>query len=165
MTRRLISAIARAIATAGGAGYSPIAPGTAGTAVAVPLAWLSAPLPLWAFAIVTIGIIAVGIWAAGEADRAWGTHDSGRIVIDEVAGYFVTIAAVDRSDWIVLGIAFFVFRVLDITKPPPVRAVDRRMPGGAGVVLDDVAAGIYGAILMWAIAKLNVPDWLRHSLG
>lgn len=148
----MISRIAIAIATAGGAGFSPVAPGTAGTAVAVPLVFLMSPLPLWAFAAITAATTIVGIWAAGRADRHWGTHDSGRIVIDEVAGYFVTMLPVSRSSWAALVAGFFVFRVLDILKPPPVRAIDRKVGGGAGVVLDDVAAGVMGAALMAAAA-------------
>src|SRR5438132_7391565 len=79
--------VARAIATAGGAGYVPIAPGTAGTAVAVPLTWALADLGWAPFLAITAAITAIGIVAASEADRSWGTHDAGRIVIDEVAGY------------------------------------------------------------------------------
>jgi phosphatidylglycerophosphatase A len=139
---------AKAIATAGGAGYVPIAPGTAGTAVAVPLAWLMSDLTLVSYLAVTLAVTLVGIAAAHVADEAWGTHDSGRIVIDEVAGYLVTMAFVSRHDWVALLIGFVVFRVLDVVKPPPARAVDRSMPGGPGVVLDDVVAGLYGAGLM-----------------
>ncbi|HET6610707.1 MAG TPA: phosphatidylglycerophosphatase A [Kofleriaceae bacterium] len=144
------SVVARAIATAGGAGYARYAPGTWGTAVAAVLTFtVLAPLSaaaFWAVCVITIG---GGIWAAGEADRAWGTHDSGRIVIDEVAGFFITVAPVPdkRSLWWLLA-AFVVFRALDILKPPPVRWIDRHVPGGAGVVLDDVAAGILGAVIM-----------------
>jgi phosphatidylglycerophosphatase A len=155
--------LARAIATAVGAGYSPVAPGTCGTAVAVPLAWLAADLGIPGFAALTALTIAVGIWAAGAADRSWGTHDSGRIVIDEVAGYFVTVALVERGDPLTLGVGFVVFRALDILKPPPVRAIDRRVGGGAGVVLDDVAAGVLGGAVMVGLAlagAVAAPAWL-----
>lgn len=148
--------LAKGIATAGGAGYAPVAPGTAGTAVTVPLAWALAPLTWWAYLAVVVAVIAVGIWAAGRADRAWGTHDSGRIVVDEVAGYLITVAFVDRSSWLVLGVGFVVFRVLDILKPPPVRWIDKTVGGGAGVVLDDVAAGIQGCALMMLAAAAGL---------
>ena len=151
------SVIARLIATAGGAGYSPVAPGTCGTAVAVPLAWLAGGLPTWAFAAVTTGIILVGIVAAELADRTWDTHDSGRIVIDEVAGYFVSLLLVDRTRPGFLLLGFVAFRLFDIVKPPPVRAIDRRMPGGAGVVLDDVAAGVFAALLLLILAQTAIP--------
>ena len=87
-----------------------------------------------------------------ERSSPAGTHDSGRIVIDEVAGYLVTMALVDRSDAWTLGIGFVVFRAFDMIKPPPVRMIDEKMPGGWGVVLDDVAAGVMGAAVMWALA-------------
>lgn len=146
-------AFARGLATAGGAGYSPFAPGTCGTAVAVPLVFGLAGLDLWVFVAVTAAVTAVGIWAANVADASWGTHDAGRIVIDEVAGYMVTMAPVDRHDGWALAVGFVVFRALDIVKPPPVRMIDEKVGGGAGVVLDDVAAGVMGAALMWALAR------------
>lgn len=142
------SFVARAIATAGGAGYSPVAPGTCGTAVAVPIAWVCRGVDTWAFLAIACAVTLVGIAAAHHADRVWGTHDSGRIVIDEVAGYLITVALVDRGSWLVLGIGFVVFRALDILKPPPIRWVDETLPGGWGVVLDDVAAGVMGAAIM-----------------
>lgn len=148
MLARLTSLVARAIATAGGAGYSPVAPGTCGTLVAVPIAWVCRGSDTWWFLALTGLVILVGIAAAHRADQVWGTHDSGRIVIDEVAGYFATVALVDRGSWWVLGVGFVVFRALDIIKPPPVRWLDEHVPGGAGVVLDDVAAGVMGAAIM-----------------
>ncbi len=146
-----VSALAKAIATALGAGYSPIAPGTCGTIATIPLAWALGSVPLWQYSLVVLAIIAVGIWAAGRADAAWGTHDSGRIVIDEVAGYLVTVALVDRSHWIPLAVGFVVFRTLDITKPPPIRWLDENLPGGFGVVIDDVAAGVLGMVILVAL--------------
>ncbi len=152
---RVTSLVARVIATAGGAGYSPVAPGTCGTVVAVPLAWALAGVGLPLFATLVVAVTLVAVWAAATADRAWGSHDSGRIVIDEVAGYLVTVALVDRSSWLVLGVGFVVFRALDITKPPPVRAIDERLPGGWGVVLDDIGAGLYGLGVMAGLAALG----------
>jgi len=119
---------------------------------------------LWAFALVTVATIIIGIWAADRADGVWGTHDSGRIVIDEVAGYFVTVALVDRSQWVVLVIGFFVFRAFDIIKPPPVRAIDRHVGGGAGVVLDDVAAGLLGCGAMVALEYAGAFDAIISRL-
>ncbi|HEY4059844.1 MAG TPA: phosphatidylglycerophosphatase A [Kofleriaceae bacterium] len=148
--------LAKLVATACGAGYSPIAPGTCGTLVTIPLAFALRNAPLWLFALVTIAIILVGVWAADRADRAWGTHDSGRIVIDEVAGYLVTVALVDRASWLVLLVGFVIFRALDITKPPPIRWLDENLPGGWGVVLDDVAAGVLGCVIMVALAHFSV---------
>ena len=126
----------------------------------VPLAFALAPLPLWQFLIVLLAITLVGIWAAGRADRAWGTHDSGRIVVDEVAGYMTTMALVDRGHWIPLVVGFVVFRVLDIVKPPPIRWLDRNVPGGFGVVIDDVAAGVLGMVIMLALDRFGALGWL-----
>ena len=148
--------LAKAIATALGAGYSPIAPGTCGTAVTIPLAWACRDLPLWQYAIVTLAITAIGIWAADRADRAWGTHDCQKIVIDEVAGYLFTMALVDRGHWAPLLAGFVAFRFFDIVKPPPVRWLDENLPGGWGVVLDDVAAGVMGLVTMIALDHFGV---------
>jgi phosphatidylglycerophosphatase A len=157
---RTLNTLAKAIATALGAGYSPIAPGTCGTAVTVPLAFALATLPLWQYALVLVAIIAIGIWAADRADRAWGTHDTGRIVIDEVAGYLTTMALVDRGHWVPLAVGFVVFRVLDIAKPPPIRWLDRNVGGGFGVVIDDVAAGVVGMVIMVALDRFGALAWL-----
>lgn len=147
--------LAKGIATVGGVGYSPIAPGTCGTLATVPLAWALQGTPWWGFLAVVVAVTLVGIWAAGVADRAWGTHDSGRIVVDETAGYLATVAFVDRGSWVVLAVGFVLFRLLDITKPPPIRWIDENAPGGAGVILDDVAAGVIGAALMVGLDHLG----------
>lgn len=160
-----MSTVAKLIATALGAGYSPVAPGTCGTMVAVPLAWSLSGLTWWGFIMVVVGITTLAIWAASEADRAWGTHDSGRIVIDEVAGYLATVALVDRADGIVLAAGFVVFRALDILKPPPIRWFDEHMPGGTGVVLDDVVAGVMGAAIMVGLDHAGAFAAIAERLG
>ena len=143
-----MNALSKLVATAFGAGYAPRAPGTCGTAVAVPLAWALASLSAWQFGLVTVGVTLLGVACAQRADRAWGTEDNQRIVIDEVAGYLVTVIPVDRSGWAPLAAGFVIFRALDILKPPPIRWLDEHLPGGWGVVLDDVAAGVMGAAAM-----------------
>ena len=167
MKREHNARLARALATAGGVGYIPWAPGTWGTAVAVPLAYLTASWPLYSFVLLCALVIAVGIWAASGADRFWGTHDSGRIVIDEVAGYLVTVLLVDRSDVVLLVCGFVLFRFFDIVKPPPVRAIDQKLGGGTGVVLDDVAAGVMAAVVLLgiALALAGVPEQVRALVG
>jgi phosphatidylglycerophosphatase A len=157
---RSVNAVAKGIATALGAGYSPVAPGTCGTIVAIPLALLLASLPAWQFAAVTTALTAVAIWAAARADRAWGTHDSGRIVIDEVVGYLFTVTLVDRSSAVPLAVGFVVFRALDILKPPPIRWLDENLPGGFGVVLDDVAAGLIGMAILVGLDRGGALGWL-----
>lgn len=117
----------------------------------MPLAWLSSGLPVYAFIAIAVATILVGIWSADRADAYWRTHDSGRIVIDEVAGYFVTVWWIDRDDWTLLLLGFVLFRLFDIVKPPPVRWLDRNLPGGTGVVIDDVAAGVLASASLYAL--------------
>ena len=126
----------------------------------MPLAWLLSGMPLWAFIAITAAVTVIGIWAANVADDHWGTHDSGRIVIDEVAGLLVTVALVDRTSWVLLGLGFVLFRAFDIIKPPPVRWVDKNVPGGAGVVLDDVAAGVLACAALYGLSMTSLPDTL-----
>lgn len=153
------SRLARLIATGLGLGYLPWAPGTWGTALAVALAFALASVGLSAYLAIVLLIAIVGSWAASVADRCWGTHDAGRIVIDEVAGYLLTVALVDRGRWAPLLAGFVVFRLLDILKPPPIRWLDRRVPGGLGVMLDDLAAGLLGAALLTLLARLGLAPW------
>ena len=142
-------AIALAIATGGGAGYSPVAPGTAGSAVGLLLFWPLASLSLPLYAVTVTGTVCVAIWAAEQMCRLWNTQDDGRIVVDEIAGQLVTLAPLlflgraHSFGWVVTG--FVLFRCLDVWKPGPVRWLDQNLHGGAGVVLDDVLAGVFGA--------------------
>ena len=153
---RHVNGIVKLLATALGAGYSPVAPGTCGTAVTVPLVWAFAWLPAWQWALACVAITALAVTVAHYADRAWGTHDSQRIVIDEVAGYSITMIPVDRDHWAPLLVGFVLFRALDIIKPWPVRWLDQNLPGGWGVVLDDALAGVMGAAIMAALAYRGV---------
>ena len=157
---RYVNALSKLVATAFGAGYAPRAPGTCGTAVAVPLAWALASLSVFHFSLVAVGVTLLGVACAQRADRAWGTQDNQRIVIDEVAGYLVTVIPVDRSGWAPLAVGFVIFRALDILKPPPVRWLDEHLPGGWGVVLDDVAAGLMGAAAMALLDHFGALAWL-----
>lgn len=153
-----VNQLAKLTATALGAGYSPVAPGTCGTAFAVPFAWLLADLAWWQFALVAVAVTLVGVAASQRADRAWGTEDNQRIVIDEVAGYFVTMIPADRHALAPLIAGFVLFRLFDIVKPPPVRWLDENLPGGWGVMFDDVAAGVMGALAMVALAHFGAFD-------
>ena len=145
--------LAQVLATLFGVGYSPIAPGTAGTLVTVPLAYglgrLGEPA-LWAG---TLLVIVIAVWAASRAERIYGEHDASRIVIDEAAGYLVAVSLAPGGAAHLVP-AFVLFRVFDILKPPPIGAIDRRVAGGLGVVLDDVAAGIYAAIALFLLDRL-----------
>jgi phosphatidylglycerophosphatase A len=143
------------VATALGAGLLPVAPGTWGTLAAVPLAWGLDRFGEIAFIVATAVVSAVGSWAADVYCKATRRADNQQIVVDEVAGYLLTLVAVPRT-WPNLIIGFFLFRLFDIWKPPPVRWIDRHVHGGFGVVADDLGAGVYGAICLWLIDHFHV---------
>jgi len=153
----IVSRAAVIVATVCGVGYAPVAPGTWGTAAAIPLVWASAGIPQWGYLALCAAVTLVAIAAAAGAERAFAAHDSGKIVVDEVAGYFWTLAAVrDRADpWLLLA-GFVLFRIADIVKPPPARAIDRRLAGGPGVVLDDVAAALWSAAALAALDRFGL---------
>jgi phosphatidylglycerophosphatase A len=141
-----------ALATGGGSGYSPVASGTAGSIVGVALWALVGGLGALPYAGVCAVVIGLGIWAAGRAERIFGRHDDGRITIDEVAGMLVSLASLPwRPE--VAGVGFLLFRLFDIWKPFPARAAER-LPGGLGVMTDDLVAGIYanlGGQVLWRL--------------
>jgi len=139
------------IATWWGTGYSPVAPGTAGTVAAIPLVLLLSLLPLYGYLPCVLAIGLVACWAAGRAETIFGEQDNRRIVIDEVVGLLVTMAAVPLT-WPYLLAGFVLFRIFDILKPPPIRLIERTVKGGWGVVLDDVLAGIYAQICLRVLA-------------
>lgn len=160
--RGALDHIAVAIATCAGIGHAPVAPGTFGTAAAVPFAWSVSALPQWGYLALCAGMTLLAIWAAGRANRVFGEHDAGRIVVDEVAGFLCTMVPVSRADWTLLLVGFVLFRAADIGKPPPARFIDRRLGGGAGVVLDDVVAGVWAAVALWALDRSG---WLASLFG
>lgn len=130
-----------------GSGYSPWAPGTAGTAAAIPLFYFLSTLSLWNYLIVVFVMMIVGFYVCGYTTRAMGKHDHSAIVWDEFVGYLITMIAVPNSwQWILVG--FFVFRFFDVIKPWPINVIDHRIGGGVGIMLDDVLAGIYGLAVM-----------------
>ena len=135
-----------------GSGYFPLAPGTAGTAAAIPLWWLlRAPaVPLWAYFAATAAVTLTGIAAADRAGRYYGVADSGHIVIDEVAGYLLTMAFLPREPLPAIA-GFLWFRLFDVLKPWPARFfdVDPRWKNGAGVVLDDIFAAVWACAATW----------------
>jgi phosphatidylglycerophosphatase A len=132
-----------------GAGRSPIVPGTVGTLASLPLVVAAGYfLPLPGYLVATAVVIAVSIWSAGVAARVLGAHDPGFVVIDETAGLFVTMIALPITPWMVAG-GFFMFRLFDVLKPPPAARAER-LPGGTGIVLDDLVAGAYANLALRA---------------
>ena len=136
-----------AAATALGLGYMPKAPGTFGTLFAIPLWFLLSHLSFWPSLILVVLAVLCSIVIADQAERIFGHHDEQRIVIDEVAGLLVTSVGVPFL-WPEVLSAFVLFRLLDMTKPPPIGWLDRKVQGGLGVVLDDVAAGLVACLLL-----------------
>jgi len=130
-----------------GLGYSPFASGTAGTLAGIPAFWLMAQLPAGAQLPLLALVIAASCWLSHRAGRYYGVVDDGRIVVDELAGYLVTVALLPFS-WKAALLGFFWFRLFDITKPPPASHFDRRIKNGIGVTMDDVAAGVYAALAL-----------------
>jgi phosphatidylglycerophosphatase A len=143
-------------ATFFGAGYFPVAPGTAGTAAAIPLWWALTHLSWPLYVAATVVLTLTGIAAADRAGRYYGVADSGHIVIDEVAGYLVTMLFLPRTALAAVA-GFFLFRLCDVVKPPPARFFDRdpRWKNGAGVVLDDVAAAVWAWVATWLIVRFT----------
>ncbi len=148
---RPLSPVARFLvvvgATAGGAGLSPIAPGTVGTVVGLAVFWLMAQLPLYLYLVVLAALIALAVWLAGLAERVFPGQDNQHIVIDEVVGLLTATIALPFNYKTAI-VAFLVFRIFDIAKPWPIRWVDQHLHGGFGVVLDDVVAGIFGCVVL-----------------
>ena len=135
------------IATMGPCGHAPVAPGTFGSAAGLLLFWaVRASGSLAVELAVVLAVIAVGVAAATRAESATGEHDPGLIVIDETAGMLVTLAAVPVGfGGAVAG--FLAFRLFDIVKPFPARRAER-LPGGWGVMADDLVAGVYAQALL-----------------
>jgi len=180
------------IATAGGVGFGPWAPGTWGAALAVlffVLFFFRLGLPLYTLLVLVVS--GVGVWASGAAEVYFGKHDDGRIVIDEVAGQLITLAplvvlydiplgqlmlpagfpgaelfsgGIDIR-WLLVVTAFVAFRWFDIRKPGPVRWAEEKFPGGVGVMADDIVAGVLGAAVVMLPAYVVVVAHLRGALA
>jgi len=141
-------ALATAVATGLGSGYSPVAPGTAGSLVGLALFWAVHHLPLVAQAAATVVMFAVGVVAAGHVARRLRIEDPGVVVADEVAGMWVSLLGLPLTG-VTAAAAFVLFRIFDVFKPYPARDLER-LPGGWGIMCDDVMAGIYANLLLRA---------------
>jgi phosphatidylglycerophosphatase A len=146
-TEQPVHRLARAIATWFGCGLVPIAPGTAGSLGAIPLYLVVARGGRPGVAIAAVAITALGIWAASVVARDLGKKDPQIVVVDEVAGMLVTMLPMAHVSWRSVVCGFVLFRLFDITKPWPVRRFES-LPGGWGIVMDDVAAGVVGSCVM-----------------
>lgn len=135
------------VASGFGSGYCPVAPGTAGTLVAIPIAYIFSFFNPIVHLISILALFFLGSYAAGIFDQASESQDNKIIVIDEIVGFLITMFLIKWSFASVI-IGFILFRFFDISKIPPARQIDRKFKGGYGVVLDDVVAGIYANILL-----------------
>ncbi len=143
------------IATVFGAGYSPVAPGTVGSAITAFVLWLI-PFSRGGLVLFLVVVTAVGTWAAHVAERRLGGKDPGAIVIDEVAGMTLSVVLFPLTPAVLLG-GFVLFRIFDVVKPPPAHG-SQRLGGGVGVMIDDLIAGLYAlAVLAASRAVLGWP--------
>jgi phosphatidylglycerophosphatase A len=152
------------IATCGGAGFSPVAPGTAGSlvglGVVVGIAQLPSPQP-WKsliLALAVMGVVAIGVGAGSKAEKYFNCKDPGQVVIDEVAGQMLTFLIRPDAPWMELLAGFLLFRAFDIVKPFPARRIER-VPGGWGIMMDDVVAGAYSLVTLTALELIF--KWAR----
>ena len=151
----MLDRVAVIVATAGGVGFAPVAPGTLASAGTAAVLWIAAPSRSWLLALL-LATTAVGTWAAGRAERVLGGKDPGQIVIDEVAGMALTVV-VAGTGAAALAVGFLFFRLFDVVKPFPA-GVSQRLTGGIGVMTDDLIAGLYGlAVLAGLRAAVGWP--------
>lgn len=162
LTRRqaegFVDWLAIVVASGLGCGYFPVAPGTVGTLLAVPVYLVLvdyAQSGLITYVSVVVLLIVVGSIAAHRAGPLFGAVDSGKIVIDEVAGFLVTMTLAPPGWW-ALATGFLLFRVYDILKPWPCTYFDRQVANGFGVVMDDIIAGIYAFLSLQLLHRLNL---------
>jgi phosphatidylglycerophosphatase A len=144
--------LAQVVASAGGAGYSPVAPGTAGSLVAVVILWL-VPFSQTGLVIFFVAVTLLGTWAADVVERASGKKDPGTIVVDEVAGMALGVLVLPLTVPVLLA-GFVLFRVFDVLKPFPANRL-QALPGGIGVMTDDLVAGLYTLGILLAVRAVT----------
>jgi phosphatidylglycerophosphatase A len=145
---RLVRFSVRFLASGCFSGHIPFAPGTMGTLAAIPLYLLLVnTLQGWLYAGALIALTLVAIWISGLAATIYDRKDPPQVVIDEIAGFMLTMTAIPPDAmYIIMG--FILFRVFDILKPQPAGWINDRMRGGSGIVLDDIVAGLYANIVL-----------------
>ncbi len=139
-------------ATGGGVGLIPGAPGTYGTVVGFFLYWAVIGLSPLHYLLFVLTFSIFSAWAAGFAELSFGQKDSGKIVIDEIAGYLVTMLFVP-AHFSTMVVGFIFFRLFDIWKPFPIRKIERHVKGGWGVVGDDLAAGVFANLVLQLLVR------------
>ncbi|MBI5631932.1 MAG: phosphatidylglycerophosphatase A [Nitrospirae bacterium] len=151
--RAVMQALLKHIATLGPIGYIPFGPGTFGSLTAMTCLWFFPLTPYWHLLLIAIGSI-IGSIAATSAEKQLGQKDSGKIIIDEFIGFYVTFFLIPHTTAL-LAAAFLLFRFFDIFKPLMIRNIEKALKNGKGVMADDILAGIYAnAILqVWILLK------------
>jgi len=158
MTNRLALRTASLISTCLGLGYARVAPGTAGSLGALAVGVILAHHHGWGhleFALLSGAALPPAVWAAGVSASASGEKDPSWIVVDEAIGQWIALAGATSHNWKSWLAAFILFRFFDIVKPPPVRQAEK-LPGGAGILADDVAAGLAAALVLFAAGCFNL---------
>lgn len=150
------------LATLFGIGKISKAPGTLATLITIPIWYFVAQAGPVIYMVIAFLLFPLGIWAAQVYEKQTGTHDSKEIVIDEVVGFLITMTWLPLT-WQSAVLGFLLFRFFDIVKPPPIRQLDEKIPGGFGVMVDDVVAGIISSILMQLI--YNQTNWLGIQIS
>ena len=133
------------LATGFGSGLSPIMPGTAGSLAAIPFWYLLSSLSLPAYIFIVVVACLMGFYLCHVTARDMGVHDHGSIVWDEFVGMWITLLAIPVHDWRWVALGFVVFRFFDILKPWPICWFDKNIQGGAGIMVDDIVAGLVSA--------------------
>ncbi len=142
----ILTALSKLIATVFFVGYLPVAPGTFGSLAGLIFVWMFKPDTSSQIMIIVIGFI-LGTLASHVAEKAYGEKDCRYIVADEFVGYLLSVVFLPLTAGYMIS-AFFLFRFFDILKPPPIRNIERALDGGLGIMLDDVAAGIFTNVVL-----------------
>lgn len=140
-----------------GSGAAPKAPGTWGSLAAIPVWYLFAWLPVPLYWLVVVVACVVGVWLCGKTAEDLKVHDHGGIVWDEFAGMWIALALVAPTDFYGVVMAFVLFRIFDIIKPWPISWLDKHVPGGGGIMVDDILAGAMALACLWAINSWLIP--------
>jgi phosphatidylglycerophosphatase A len=152
MGPKLTSRVATFLASVGYLGYSPVAPGTVGTLAAAAVYWWFVPADYWVV-VVAAATTAAGVWAGGVAEKVWGETDPRRVCLDEFAAFFVAVAFLPKTLPYLAG-AFILSRAFDIFKPFPANR-SQRLPGGWGIMADDVIASLYANLVLQAVRAVS----------
>jgi phosphatidylglycerophosphatase A len=132
------------------------APGTFASLLGIPLCYIIFRIHILVAVFCTVGFILFAVWIAHRAEKILDQKDPRCIVIDEIAGFLVTLLGLP-FDLFTVGISFIVFRVLDVLKPFPIRVIERKISGGVGVVLDDVVAGMFSNLIVRGLILVTAP--------